>query len=106
MWKGCVGMASCIGEMKGASCLCGGTLWGWCWEMGSGPVLMGIVPFLHPASFAMGQAACSQSPPALCPLPNEEGISILLQGVASYEGISCSQQLSLAASGWDGLWGF
>lgn len=78
-WKGVqvreswVGMAAHIGDMKGASCLYGGTSWGWCWEMGSGPVLMGVVPFLRPASFAMGQGACTQSSPPVCPLPNEEG---------------------------------
>lgn len=82
MWESWVEMAAHIGEMKGASCLYAGTLWGWCWETGSGPVLVGVVPFLHPASFAMGQGACSQSPPVLCPL--RRGFSILLQRVASY----------------------
>lgn len=88
MWESWVGMAVHIGEMKGALCLYGGTLWGWCWEMGYGPVLMGVVPFLHPTTFAVGQGACFQSPPTPCPVPNEEGISVLLQGVASYKGIS------------------
>lgn len=72
IWESWVGMVAHIGEMKGSSCLYGGTSWGWCWEMGSGPVLMGVAPFLHPASFTMGQGACSQSPPSLYPLPNKE----------------------------------
>lgn len=78
MWESWVGMAAQIGEMKGASCLNGGTSWRWCWEMASGPVLMGVVPFLHPASFAMGQGAYTQSPPAPCPHLNEEGRSVSL----------------------------
>lgn len=53
-----------------------------------GPVLMGVVPFLHPATFAVGQGACFQSPPTLCLFQMKRGISVLLQGVASYKGIS------------------
>lgn len=108
MWESWVGMAAHIGEMKGASCLYAGTLWGWCWEMGSGLVLVGVVSFLHPASFAMGQGACSQSPPVLCPLPNEEGdqypsaaCCFILGHLVFSAALPCSQWVGWAMGAWN-----